>query len=135
MNVRFVAGFSPIVDSLEAGRNFYGSRLGLPVRSEGGGEYSVVDLPGVKHFGLWTLADAARSTFGVDEWPNDIPRPQATLELEVDDVSAAVDELKDRGLQIIQAAKTEPWGQTTARLLSPEGLLIGITYTPMLRGE
>ena len=26
--------------------------------------YSVVDLPGLKHFGLWTLADAARSTFG-----------------------------------------------------------------------
>ena len=25
---------------------------------------SVVDLPGLKHFGLWTLADAARSTFG-----------------------------------------------------------------------
>ncbi len=135
MNVRFVAGFSPIVDSLESGRDFYERKLGLPVRSEGDGDYSIVELPGMKHFGLWTLADAARSTFGVDEWPADIPRPQATVELEVDDVPAAVIELKDRGLKIVQVAKTEPWGQTTARLLSPEGLLIGITYTPALREE
>ena len=133
MKVRFVAGFSPIVDSLESGRDFYERRLGLPVRSEGGGNYSVIELPGMKHFGLWTLADAARSTFGNDEWPADLPRPQATLELEVDDVADAVDELKDRGLQIVQEPKIESWGQTTARLLSPEGLLIGITYTPMLR--
>ena len=69
-------------------------RLGLPVRTEGGGDYSVIELPGIKHFGLWTLADAARSTFGIDEWPTYIPRPQATLELEVDDVSDAVDELR-----------------------------------------
>ena len=29
--------------------------------------------------------------------------------------------------------KTEPWGQTVSRFLSPEGLLIGITLTPALR--
>ncbi len=110
-------------------------RLGLPVRTEGGGAYSVIELPGIKHFGLWTLADAARSRFGIDEWPTYIPRPQATLEMEVDDVSNPVDELKDRGLKIVQEPKIEPWGQTIARLLSPEGLLIGITYTPMLREE
>ena len=44
-------------------------RLGLPVQTEGGGDYSVIELPGIKHLGLWTLADAARSTFGIDEWP------------------------------------------------------------------
>lgn len=55
--------------------------------------------------------------------------------MEVDDVSNPVDELKDRGLKIVQEPKIEPWGQTIARLLSPEGLLIGITYTPMLREE
>ncbi len=130
-----MAGFSPIVGSLESGRDFYERDLRLPVRSEGGGNYSVIELPGMKHFGLWTLADAARSTLGNDEWPAELPRQQATLELEVDDVADAVDELKGRGLQIVQEPKTESWGQTTARLFSPEGLLIGITYTPMLRGE
>jgi hypothetical protein len=29
--------------------------------------------------------------------------------------------------------KTEPWGQTVSRFLSPEGLLVGITLTPSLR--
>ncbi|MCH8919277.1 MAG: hypothetical protein IIA23_01045 [Chloroflexi bacterium] len=96
---------------------------------------SVVDLPGLKHFGLWTLRDAARSTFGRDEWPEEVPRPQATLELEVDDVAEAVAELKGRGLELLQDTRVEPWGQTTARLLSPEGLLIGVVYTPMLREE
>ena len=90
-------------------------------------------MPGLKHFGLWTLADAARSTFGSDEWPADVPRPQATIELEVDDVAEAVEELKGRGLDIVQDVRMEEWGQTTARLISPEGLLVGISYTPWLR--
>ncbi|PLP37801.1 glyoxalase, partial [Klebsiella variicola] len=28
-----------------------------------------------------------------------------------------------------------PWGQTVTRLLSPEGLLAGLTVTPWLRAE
>jgi hypothetical protein len=27
----------------------------------------------------------------------------------------------------------EPWGQTVSRFLSPEGLLLGLTLTPLLR--
>ena len=135
MNVRFVAGFSVIVDEAAAARRFYGEMLSLPVKFDEGSDYSVVDLPGLKHFGLWTLRDAARSTFGRDEWPEETPRPQATLELEVDDVAEAVAELKGRGLELLQDTRVEPWGQTTARLLSPEGLLIGVVYTPMLREE
>ena len=65
----------------------------------------------------------------------DVPRPQATIELGVDDVPAAVSELRKRGLEIMQDAREEPRGQTTARLLSPEGLLIGVVYTPALREE
>ena len=29
-------------------------------------------------------------------------------------------------------ARTEPWSQITARLLSPEGLLVAVCYTPSL---
>ena len=36
-------------------------------------------------------------------------------------------------VQVLVANKTEPWGQTVSRLLGPEGLLVGITYTPDLR--
>ena len=53
----------------------------------------------------------------------------------MDDVAEAVAELKGRGLELLQDMKVEPWGQTTGRLLSPEGLLIGVVYTPMLREE
>jgi hypothetical protein len=33
---------------------------------------------------------------------------------------------------VLIGAHEEPWGQTTARLLSPEGLLVGITFTPWM---
>ena len=135
MDVRFVAGVSAIVDDAGGARSFYGQKLSLPVKAESESDYSIIEIEGLKHFGLWTLKDAARSTFGQDEWPATVPRPQATIELEVDDVAAAVEELKGRGLEILQDTKTEPWGQTTARLMSPEGLLIGVVYSPMLREE
>ena len=132
MEVRFIAGVTPIVESSARARDFYGEKLGLPLRAEEG-DYSVADLEGVKHFGLWTLRDAAMSTFGREEWPADLTQPQVTIEFEVDDVSAAVSELRSRGIDVLQDAKVEPWGQTTARLLTPEGILLGVTYTPWLR--
>jgi hypothetical protein len=33
----------------------------------------------------------------------------------------------------LMEAKKEPWGQTVTRLLSPEGILVGLTYTPGMR--
>jgi hypothetical protein len=30
---------------------------------------------------------------------------------------------------------SEPWGQIVSRFLSPEGLLLGITFTPSMRDE
>jgi uncharacterized glyoxalase superfamily protein PhnB len=71
--------------------------------------------------------------FDQDEWPSDVPIPQGTIEFDVEDVAEAVSELKAKGADILQDTRVEPWGQTTARLLSPEGLLIGITYTPWMR--
>jgi hypothetical protein len=31
--------------------------------------------------------------------------------------------------------KKEPWGQTVSRFLSPEGLLVAVTFTPSLREQ
>ena len=135
MKIRFVAGFSPIVDSADAARDFYGQKLGLPVQFEPDSNYTMIDVKGTKHFGLWTLRDAAMSTFGTEEWPEDHPIPQATLELEVEDVLAAVAELQANGVTLVQDARTETWGQTAARLISPDGLLIGITVTPWLSDD
>jgi hypothetical protein len=87
-------------------------------------------LEGTKHFGLWPLAEAATASFGTTEWPADIPVPQASIEFEVPDVAAAAKELNSKGYQLIHDARTEPWRQITARLLSPEGLLVAVCYTP-----
>jgi hypothetical protein len=45
-------------------------------------------------------------------------------------VSAAVAELTTKGSRLIHDARTEPWSQITARLLSPEGLLVAVCYSP-----
>lgn len=87
---------------------------------------------GAKHLGVWPLADAARSCFGSDTWPAEVPVPQATLELEVDDVESAAAELVAAGHSLVHGPRTEPWGQTIARLLGPEGLLVGVCHTPHL---
>jgi catechol 2,3-dioxygenase-like lactoylglutathione lyase family enzyme len=127
MQVLFVTDFSPIVTDANASKQFYVDTLGLPLSGE---PPASEKLEGVKHFGLWPLQHAAQACFGVDEWPSHIPIPQANLEFEVLDVAAAAAELDARGYTVLHPARTEPWGQTIARLMSPEGLIIGICYTP-----
>ncbi len=54
-------------------------------------------------------------------------------EFEVDDVPAAAAELQAAGYQLIHESRTEPWGQTIARVLDPNGLIVGVCFTPALR--
>ncbi len=134
MRPLFVAGFAPIVADLPASRALYEGALGIPLA--GPAEYPMTDdLAGVKHFGLWALADAAEACFGVRDWPADRPVPQGSFEVDVashDEVAAAADELVSAGYALLHGARLEPWGQTVARLQSADGLIVGITYTPWL---
>jgi catechol 2,3-dioxygenase-like lactoylglutathione lyase family enzyme len=131
MRVLFVAGFASIVPDLQASRKFYADDLGIPLSDD---DYPATGkLEGVKHFGLWSLSAAAQACFGTDRWPADVPVPQGVIEFEVDDVATAAAELVERGHHLLVDPHLEPWGQTTARLLSPEGLLVGICYTPWFR--
>lgn len=131
MKVLFVAGFAPIPTDLAASRRLYVDGLGLPLEHD---DYPRTEaLEGVKHFGLWDLRQAARSCFGTEAWPADVPVPQATIEFEVEDVAAAAEELAAKGHRLLHPARLEPWGQTVARLLGPEGLLVGLSHTPWLR--
>jgi hypothetical protein len=50
-------------------------------------------------------------------------------------VQSGAEELKSRGYNLIHEAKQEPWGQTVARVLSPEGLLIGLSFAPWLHEQ
>jgi len=82
---------------------------------------------------MTSLPSAAESCFGTKTWPDDVPAPQAWLEFDVEDVAAATRVLASRGYRLLVENRLEPWGQTVTRLLSPEGILIGITLTPWLR--
>jgi hypothetical protein len=135
MNISFVAGFGPIVRDTDVSRAFWGAGLGIGLEEAAPGYWTNDDLEGVKAFALWPLSQAAESTFGAEAWPDDIPAPQAWLELDVESAEAvapAVAELEASGHRVLRAPQEEPWGQTTSRVLSPEGLLVGITYTPWM---
>lgn len=131
--VLFVAGFGPIVREPAKSRQLYSEVLGISFKEESGGYLHTENIQGAKTFALWPLSQAAHSCFCSDSWPEEIPVPQAWLEFDVDSVEEATAYLESQGYRILVRNKKEPWGQTVTRLLSPEGLLIGITFTPSMR--
>lgn len=134
LEVLFVAGFGPIVADPAAGRAFYVDTLGLPLEPlPQSDDYLHGHVEGCRHFALWPLASAAASCFGTSTWPADVPRPQAWFEFDVADVARATAVLRARGYRVLVADRIEPWGQTVTRLLSPEGVLVAVTYTPWMR--
>ena len=137
MKISFAAGFAPVVESLDDSTALYADALGLPFDDPSSDHPMTNRLDGLKYFGLWTLNDCAQSCFGTDEWPADRIKPQGCIEFDVESaeaVSAAAEELAARGYALLVAPRTEPWGQTVTRLQTPEGLLVGVTYTPWLQG-
>jgi catechol 2,3-dioxygenase-like lactoylglutathione lyase family enzyme len=129
-----IAGFAVISDDPAPSRKLYLEQLKLPLTEKD--DYLSMDrFDGAKHFGVWPLTMAAQSCFGSDTWPDEVQVPQATLEFElenIDAVHAAVEEMKAAGQRFVHEVRTEPWGQTTARFISPEGVLIGLSYAPWL---
>ena len=136
MDVQFIASVAVITPDPSVSRRLYVDTLGLPLTASEGDDYlHSEDIAGSKSFGVWPLTQAAQACFGTQDWPGDRPAPQASIEFEVTDaatVQVAADELKEKGFTLLHDAKTEPWGQTVARLQSSEGLIIGLSYAPML---
>jgi catechol 2,3-dioxygenase-like lactoylglutathione lyase family enzyme len=133
IEVLFVAGFGPIARDPAASRKFYSEALALEFKEDANGYLHTGALDGVKHFALWPLTQAAESCFGRDQWPGDLPVPQAWIEFDVENIEKATAELKSQGYKLLVAMRKEPWGQVVTRLLGPEGLLVGITHTPAMR--
>ena len=118
-----------------ANRKLYVDAIGLPLRpaTDGSDYYLSEDVSGVKHFGVWPLAEAAQACFGTPEWPATLTVPQASIEFEVegaDAVAAAGAELESAGFKPLHPAREEPWGQTVTRVLSADGVIVGISYAP-----
>ena len=138
IRVLFIAGFGPIIRETAESHKLYTEVLGIPfkVEKQESADYLHTEaLQGAKTFALWPLSQAAHSCFGNDSWPEDIPVPQAWLEFDVHSVESATADLESQGYRILVKNKKEPWGQTVTRLLSPEGLLVGITFTASMRKE
>jgi catechol 2,3-dioxygenase-like lactoylglutathione lyase family enzyme len=133
VKILFVAGFGPITADVTSSRRLYQDALGLAFEEEEGQYLHTDKIPGVKAFAIWPLTQAAESCFGRPDWPAEIPVPQGWLEFDVDDVAAATRELEERGYRVLVKARTEPWGQVVTRVLSPEGMLVGVTMTPWMR--
>lgn len=135
MQVQFVTSVSVIAPEPPASRRLYLNTLGLPLEQRDEDYFATDRIPGSKHFGVWPLSQAAQACYGTPDWPSEIPRPQASIEFEVADtdaVAAAAQELQTQGYTLLHPPRTEPWGQTVARILSPEGLIVGLSYAPAL---
>ena len=135
IKVLFVAGFGPIVREPAKSKAFYLDALKLPLEAMPHDDtyFHGEKIDGVKHFALWPLESAAESCFGVKEWPAHTPEPRSWMEFDVEDVASATAAMKAQGYAVLVDTREEPWGQTVSRLLSPEGILIGLTLTPWLR--
>jgi len=138
VNVLFIASVAVVAAEPAQSRKLLMDTLGLRLEGDGDGYYSSGSIGGSKHFGVWPLSQAAEACFGTPEWPADRIVPQASIEFEVEDadaVAAAGDELERAGFELLHAARREPWGQTVARLLTDDGLIVGISYAPAFHGQ
>jgi catechol 2,3-dioxygenase-like lactoylglutathione lyase family enzyme len=137
MDIQFIAGIAVIAPDPPKSRELFIDALGLPLEASPGSDYFHSEqVEGAKHFGVWPLPEAAQACFGTPDWPADRIVPQTSLEFEVRDadaVQSAAEELAQRGFDLLHDRRTEPWGQTVARLQSEEGAIIGISFTPALR--
>src|SRR5499433_252287 len=138
MNVVFITSVAVVAADPPQSRKLFMDALGLPLEGEGDGYYFSGSIPGSKHFGVWPLSEAAQACFGTPRWPAGRVVPRASIEFEVADadaVAAAGGELEGAGFGLLHPARTEPWGQTVTRLLTGDGLIVGISYAPSLHGQ
>ena len=136
MEIEFIAGVAVVSADPDASARLYVDTLGLPLDAAEGDDYRHSEnVGGSRHFGVWPLHQVAQACFGTETWPADRALPQASIEFEVADeaaVAAAAGELTAAGFDLLHEPRTEPWGQTVARLQSLEGLVVGISFAPWM---
>lgn len=139
MKIQFLSTVAVIAPDPLASRKLYVDTLGLPLESGGDDQYHHSEqIAGCKHFGIWPLSQAAEACFGNAQWPAERPVPQVSIEFDVADATAvapAAEELQQAGYELLHPVREEPWGQTVARVQSPEGTIVGISYAPSLHDD
>jgi catechol 2,3-dioxygenase-like lactoylglutathione lyase family enzyme len=135
MRIESVTSVAVITPNPPESRRLYMNALGLPLKQLDGDYFASDEISGCNHFGVWPLEQAAQACFGTTSWPDGVSVPQASIEFELADitaVAAGAEELRAQGFQLLHDARQEPWGQTVARLISPEGAVVGLSYAPSL---
>ncbi|MFI7415028.1 VOC family protein [Streptomyces sp. NPDC049627] len=103
----------------ERSRVFYGEQLGLAVYREFG--------TGPERGTVYFLGGGFLEVSGRSETP---PSPAIQLWLQVEDVAAAHDELRDKGVEIVRPPVKEPWGLIEMWIADPDGTRIALVEVP-----
>ncbi|MGN9758704.1 VOC family protein [Streptomyces sp. SD31] len=103
----------------ERSRVFYGEQLGLAVYREFG--------TGPERGTVYFLGGGFLEVSGRSESP---PSPAVRLWLQVEDVAAAHDELRGKGVEIVRPPVKEPWGLVEMWIADPDGTRIVLVEVP-----
>ncbi|SDM36910.1 hypothetical protein SAMN04487981_101293 [Streptomyces sp. cf386] len=103
----------------ERSRVFYGEQLGLAVYREFG--------TGPERGTVYFLGGGFLEVSGRSETP---PSPAVQLWMQVEDVAAAHDELRTKGVEIVRAPVKEPWGLVEMWIADPDGMRIVLVEVP-----
>lgn len=103
----------------ERSRAFYGEQLGLAVYREFG--------TGPERGTVYFLGGGFLEVSGRSDTP---PSPAVRLWLQVEDVAAAHDELRGRGVEILRPPVKEPWGLVEMWVADPDGTRIVLVEVP-----
>jgi predicted enzyme related to lactoylglutathione lyase len=103
----------------ERSRAFYGEQLGLAVYREFG--------TGAERGTVFFMGGGFLEVSGRSETP---PAPAVRLWLQVDDVAAAQEELRSKGVDIVRPPVREPWGLIEMWIADPDGTPIVLVEVP-----
>ncbi|MFE1248654.1 VOC family protein [Streptomyces sp. NPDC058735] len=103
----------------EKSRAFYGEQLGLAVCREFG--------TGPERGTVYFMGGGFLEVSGRAETP---PDPALRLWLQVDDVTAAQEELRAKGVAIVRPPVKEPWGLVEMWIADPDGTPVVLVEVP-----
>ena len=103
----------------ERSRAFYGEQLGLAVYREFG--------TGAERGTVFFMGGGFLEVSGRSATP---PAPAVRLWLQVDDVAAAQEELRAKGVDIVRPPVREPWGLVEMWIADPDGTPIVLVEVP-----
>ncbi|WP_330341490.1 VOC family protein [Streptomyces sp. NBC_00557] len=103
----------------ERSRTFYGDQLGLSVYREFG--------TGPERGTVYFLGGGFLEVSGRSGTPQS---PAVRLWLQVEDVTAAHEELRAKGVEVVRPPVKEPWGLVEMWIADPDGIRIALVEVP-----